>query len=171
MRNLLSYQCPDFKGPGFIMRTILRRGRGKRVGQLLRQRDISQGALPSIQCSKCFFGYFIQQLEKRFSRAGWATLALFPTSDSIDGFIDALGELSLCESKSFSNTSGKPSRVLHRLGIVGPLLTFDILLSGGIQTVFVDPPPGQGGQYSRVNLNALHFHSSEPPGGLPCVRI
>ena len=103
-------------------------------------------------------GRFVQNLQKRLCRTGWAALALFPVSDSVQRNINPLSKLDLAELKPSANPACKFGRVQHRIGVILGLVIGNVSLGGCINAFYVDTTDRLGIGTLNVNLHSNGFH-------------
>ena len=71
-----------------------------------------------MQSRQSSLGRFVQNLQKRLCRTGWAAFALFPVADSVQRNINSLSKLDLAEPKPSANPTCEFGRVQHRIGVI-----------------------------------------------------
>ena len=99
-------------------------------------------------------GRFVQNLQKRLCRTGWAALALFPVSDRVQRNINPLRKLDLAKPKPPANPACEFGRVQHRIGVVLSLVLGHVGLGGCINALDVDTADRLGVGALDVNLHA-----------------
>ena len=79
-------------------------------------------------------GRFIQNLQKRLGRPGWAAFALLPVTNRVQRDINALSEFDLAKSKPTANPARKFSCIQHSVSIILSLMLSNRNLCRGINT-------------------------------------